>query len=142
MESIKYTPGKTMNDVLTEFNAKAMIDFLNNNFADKNETTAVLAMGTELSDSLNADGYACSAETKFEMPYFVEKQLADMSDYFDPDDEDVQKIVEDVYTSLLKIEKEINKPDFFFEREKFLREIKSLKEKLLKIDFNGGIYGF
>lgn len=65
-----------------------------------------------------------------------------MSDYFDPDDEDVQKIVEDVYTSLLKIEKEINKPDFFFEREKFLREIKSLKEKLLKIDFNGGIYGF
>ena len=73
MESIKYTPGKTMNDVLTEFNAKAMIDFLNNNFADKNETTAVLAMGTELSDSLNADGYACSAETKFEMPYFVEK---------------------------------------------------------------------
>ena len=142
MESIKYTPDKTMNDVLTEFNAKAMIDFLNNNFADKNETTAVLAMGTELSDSLNADGYACSAETKFEMPYFVEKQLADMSDYFDPDDEDVQKIVEDVYTSLLKIEKEINKPDFFFEREKFLREIKSLKEKLLKIDFNGGIYGF
>ena len=65
-----------------------------------------------------------------------------MSDYFDPDDEDVQKIVEDVYTSLLKIEKEINKTDFFFEREKFLREIKSLKEKLLKIDFNGGIYGF
>ena len=73
MEPIEYTPGKTMNDVLTEFNAKAMIDFLNNNFADKNETTAVLAMGTELSDSLNADGYACSAETKFEMPYFVEK---------------------------------------------------------------------
>ena len=68
--------------------------------------------------------------------------MADMSDYFDPDDEDVQKIVEDVYTSLLKIEKEINKTDFFFEREKFLREIKSLKEKLLKIDFNGGIYGF
>ena len=64
-----------------------------------------------------------------------------MSDYFDPDDEDVQKIVEDVYTLLLKIEKEINKPDFFFEREKFLREIKSLKEKLLKIDFNGGTYG-
>ena len=73
MEPIEYTPGKTMNDVFTEFNAKAMIDFLNNNFADKNETTAVLAMGTELSDSLNADGYACSAETKFEMPYFEEK---------------------------------------------------------------------
>ena len=65
-----------------------------------------------------------------------------MSDYFDANDVDAQKIVEDVYTLLLKIEKEINKPDFFFERGKFLREIKSLKEKLLKIDFNGGTYGF
>ena len=69
----KYTSGKTMDDVITEFQVKAVIDILNNNSADKNKPSSANTLGTELSDSLNADGYACSAETKFEMPYFVEK---------------------------------------------------------------------
>ena len=50
-----------------------MLEVASSKIITGGSATAALAMGTELSDSLNADGYACSAETKFEMPYFVEK---------------------------------------------------------------------
>ena len=75
MEPIKYTSGKTMDDVITEFQVKAVIDILNNNSADKNKPSSANTLGTELSDSLNADGYAGSMETKLEMPNFTEESI-------------------------------------------------------------------
>lgn len=48
-------------------------------------------------------------------------------------DDDIEEVAKDVYDSLGKMEEEIARPDFSFEREKYLKEIKRLKQKLLKI---------